>query len=140
LLFFITSGQFLFAYAKPVPFNPYALRNQKYGSGLVGLAGPAANLILAFAIGLVVRLIPASTFSNFLAVVVYANILLAVFNLVPIPPLDGSKILYTLLPDKWIKFKIWLEQYGLIFLIMFMIFLFPIINPVIEFIYQLAIG
>ena len=78
-----------------MPFNPLALKWPKWGSAAVGAAGPLANLILAFALGTVVRFMPLSGFSQLLTVVVYANLALAVFNLVPIPPLDGSHyILY----------------------------------------------
>src|SRR3989338_3407664 len=81
---------FLAAYAKPVPFNPYNLRNQRWGPALVGLAGPMANLLLAASCATVVRLLPGSIMEQFLLIIVYANVLLMVFNLVPIPPLDGS--------------------------------------------------
>jgi len=141
LLFFVSGGGFLFAYAKPVPFNPLALRSQKWGSAIVGLAGPLANLLLAFGLGLVVQWLPEyPSLGNFLTIVVYANILLAVFNLVPIPPLDGSHLLYSLLPDRWYSVKIWLEKYGIFLLFFFILFLFDWLRPVMEFLLQLAIA
>src|SRR3989338_7909175 len=81
-----------FGYAKPVPYNPYNLQNQKRDPVLIGLAGPVSNLILAIILSFVIRLMPINQFSFVLSIGVYANILLAIFNLVPIPPLDGSKL------------------------------------------------
>lgn len=139
-LFLMTSGRFLFAYAKPVPFNPYNLRDQKWGPVWVAIAGPASNLSLALIFGILMRLLPISNLTVFLSIIVYANVLLAIFNLVPIPPLDGSKLLYALLPDSQIKLKMILERYGLIILIVFIFFGFQFITPIISVIYKLFTG
>ena len=140
-----TGHPFLFASAKPVPYNPYNLKNQKWGPVLVALAGPLSNLSLAFVFGLLVRFIPTS--SQFLtnmvglfSIVVYANVLLAVFNLMPIPPLDGSKLLYAILPDSMWKVKQVLEQYGFFILIIFIFMFADILTPVISFVYDLFVG
>lgn len=140
LLFFLSQGSFMFAYAKPVPFNPLALRWPRWGSAAVGVAGPVANLIVAFGLGLVVRNVPASAFTDFLQIVVLANILLAVFNLVPIPPLDGHHILFSALPDRWYTLKAWLQRYGFILLIVFLVFFFRLIYPIIYWLFRLAVG
>lgn len=140
LLFFLTRGSFLFAYAKPVPYNPYNLKNHKWGPAMVALAGPAANLLLAVAFALVVRLFPTSAIAIFAYIIVYANVMLLVFNLVPIPPLDGSKILYAILPDSARGVKIFLERYSFILLMVFIFFLFELISPVIGWIMTLLIG
>ena len=100
-LFLLSGGRFVFAYAKPVPFNPYNLKNQKHGSGLVALAGPLANLIIALIFGLIIRFSEFNQFTSLLSVIVYANVLLAIFNLLPIPPLDGSRILFAFLPSRF---------------------------------------
>jgi Zn-dependent protease len=139
-LFFLTGGSFLFAYAKPVPYNPLALRWQRWGSAAVGLAGPGANLIVAFGLGLIIRLLGVSSFTSFLSIVVYANILLALFNLIPVPPLDGSKLLYALLPDSWYRFKVWLERYSLVMLIVVVFFLSQWLTPLINLVFNLAVG
>jgi len=139
-LFFLTSGSFLFAYAKPVPYNPLALRFQRWGSAAVGVAGPAANLIVAFGLGLLIRFLGFSSFTSFLSIVVYANIMLALFNLIPVPPLDGSKLLYALLPDRWYQFKILLERYSLVMLIVVVFFLSQWLTPLINFVFNLAVG
>lgn len=143
----ITGGTFLFAYAKPVPFNPYNLRNQKYGQALVGAAGPVANLLVAIIFGLIVRFLsnlpadgPISNFTLFLSIIVYANILLMVFNLMPIPPLDGSRILGVLLPEKWIGIRIFLERNGFLILLFFLFFAFIIIQPIVFLIFKLIVG
>jgi len=139
-LFLLTSGSFIFAYAKPVPYNPYNLKNQKRDPGLVGVAGPTANLTIALIFGLMVRFMPSNSFTFFLAIITYANILLAVFNLIPIPPLDGSKILFAILPDSAWQIKQNLERYGFMILIFFIFFLFSWLSPVINFIFLIITG
>jgi Zn-dependent protease len=139
-LFIISGGSFVFAYAKPVPYNPYNLRNQKTGPALVGLAGPLANLLVAIIFGILFRFLPVGSFATLISIIVYANILLAVFNLVPIPPLDGSKILYAILPDRSIKVKIFLDRYGFILVLFFVFFAFQIILPIISLVYRLITG
>lgn len=140
ILFFITSGSFLFAYAKPVPYNPYNLKNQKTGPMWVALAGPLSNLFLALLFGITLQVLPFSNISQFLYIIVYANVLLAVFNMVPIPPLDGSKILYALLPDSQYKIKMALEQYKFVILLAFIFFGFQFIRPIISFLTSLFTG
>jgi len=119
----IIGSPFLFGWAKPVPFNPYNLRDSKYGSAKVALAGPASNLLVALTFGLAIRFFPAlAGFPGiFLATLVFINILLAVFNLMPIPPLDGSHILLTFLPFSMWRFRVMFSQYGLLILMVFMV-------------------
>jgi len=143
-LLLISGGSFMFAYAKPVPYNPYNLRSRRWGPALVGAAGPLSNLLLAIIFGILIRVLPVNilnpAFFSLLSIIVYANILLAVFNLVPIPPLDGSKVLFALLPDSLNQFKQNLERSGFIILLIFLFFGFQIIIPIIQFIYRLIIG
>ena len=103
---------FVFGWAKPVPFNPYNLRDQKWGPAKVAVAGPLGNLITALFFGLALRFIPSLNpiFSLMLGLIVYINLLLMVFNLVPIPPLDGSKVILPLLPYNWQEKFYQLEQ------------------------------
>lgn len=131
-LFILTGGRFLFAYAKPVPYNPYNLRDQKWGPVWVGLAGPMANFLLAAAFALVYRLLPLAAASQFFAIIVMANISLMIFNLLPIPPLDGSKLLYALLPTSAYKVRSFLDRYGFVILLFFVFFLFDLIQPIIN--------
>lgn len=139
-LFLISGGSFLFAYAKPVPYNPYNLRNQKTGPALVGLAGPMANLMVAVVFGLLVRFLPSGSFSELLSIIVYANALLMVFNLIPIPPLDGSKILYAVLPARWASVRMFLDRYGFFILLFFLFFAFSLIQPIIGIIFKFIVG
>ncbi len=130
LLFFGNAG-ILFGWAKPVPYNPYNLRDQKWGEAIVAAAGPAINIALALFFALLIRFdallgLPGS-FIEIAAYVVYINILLAFFNMIPIPPLDGSKILKALLPFRaarqYDEFLMKVQSFGLIFTFLF-IFLF----------------
>ena len=139
-LFFLTGGRFMFAYAKPVPYNPYNLRDQKWGPVWVGLAGPMANFLLAVCFAVVYRAFPMSGASEFFGIIVTANIVLMVFNLVPIPPLDGSKLLYALLPDSAYKIKAFFDRYGFFMLLFFVFFLFDLIQPIIGFLVSWLLG
>jgi Zn-dependent protease len=139
------------AWAKPVPYNPLRLKDKKYGDLKVAISGPLANLLLAVIFGLVARFLPlASTVKanllayflmndtvstttamsgNFLIVVFlmaiifcFLNLLLAIFNLIPIPPLDGSKIILNFLPSR-LKYKFFsVERYGM-FIVLFLLIL-----------------
>ena len=124
---------FLFGWAKPVPFNPYNLKNQRWGPSMVGIAGPGTNLLIALVVSLIIRYVPGISIDLgiFLGIIVFANIILGIFNLIPIPPLDGSKVLYAILPAKFVKVQEILDKYGF-FILLFMIifgggFLFSII-------------
>ncbi len=102
ILLFANAG-FLFGWAKPVPYNPYNLKNQRWGEAIVAGAGPLVNIVLAVLFGLIVRfgggMLPDS-FIQLSAIVVLINVMLAFFNLLPLPPLDGSKLLKAVLPYK----------------------------------------
>ena len=139
LIMYFTTGM-AFGYAKPVPYNPYNLKNQKRDSALVALAGPLSNFILALVLALFARFFPVNVFFvKMISIGVYVNVLLMVFNLVPIRPLDGSKIFYALLPDSAWKIKRDLERYGMFLLIFFIMFGFRIIYPIMQSIYMLFV-
>lgn len=120
--------------AKPVPFNALALRYGEYGVALVGLAGPLTNLMLAVAAALVLRtgLAPGSTLFDPLIIFMQINIGLFVFNMIPFPPLDGSRLLYAFAPDPLRRVMEQIEAMGFLVLLFVLILLFPVIGPVIS--------
>jgi len=140
----ITGGGIIFGWAKPVPINPRNFRDQKYGSMKVALAGPGSNLLIALFFGLILRFFPGLfVFPGLIVMfsyVVYINILLAIFNLLPIPPLDGSHVLFALLPSSARNVKIFLSQFGLFILLFIIFFAFPYVINIINFIFSLITG
>ncbi|MDD2679682.1 MAG: site-2 protease family protein [Candidatus Omnitrophica bacterium] len=117
LFLFITSG-FVFGAAKPVPINYGALRNPKRDIILVGISGPLANFILGGLLAMLIKIIPLPALLLSLAVnLITINVILGVFNLVPIPPLDGSRILMGLLPEPLASQYVGIEPYAFIILI-----------------------
>lgn len=141
LFLLFTSGVFI-GWAKPVPYNPYNLRDQKHGSLKVAFAGPAANLLIALTLGIILRI-----FLNFFAslnpllpvfigLTIYVNIFLALFNLLPFPPLDGSKIFASLFPKQWHHFRK-IGMFGVFIALAVAIF---ILSPIANFIFKLIVG
>ncbi|MCK4891377.1 MAG: site-2 protease family protein [Candidatus Pacebacteria bacterium] len=127
-LFLIISGVgIIFAWAKPVPYNPYNLRDKKNGEMLVALAGPISNLIIAVIFGIIVRVMIMQEINSSIimlfGLIIFINILLAIFNLLPIPPLDGSKILFHFLPYSMRRVREILERNGMLMLLIFIFFL-----------------
>ncbi len=144
--YLISGGTFIFGWAKPVPFDPLKLRKPKRDIGLVGLSGPLTNLLIAFFFSIIIRLAEILNWTflgplaAFFSIIIYLNILLAIFNLIPIPPLDGSRVLYSLLPAKWERFYWGLERYGLILVMIFVMFCFQWIVPLIDFLFNIFVG
>jgi Zn-dependent protease len=139
------SGGIIIGWAKPVPFNPYNLSNKKWGEALVAIAGPVSNILLALVFSIIIRVALANGYDNqgalFLAsYLVYINIVLALFNLVPVPPLDGSKILFALIPYKYQSFRNSLEKYGMVLVFIFIFFLWGFIAPLASTIFTLFVG
>jgi Zn-dependent protease len=149
LTFYVLSGgTFIFGWAKPVPYNPYNLKDPRTGGALIAAAGPASNFILALVFGLAMRVLDFANVASLdplyilFGAIVFVNILLGVFNLVPLAPLDGSKILYALLPQTPSSREIinFMERYGLILVLIFVFFGFQLIIPIINFIYFIFTG
>ena len=134
-LLVLTHSPFLIGYAKPVPYNPYNLRGF-YGEALVAFAGPATNIALALLFGLTIRFFGAlftPALIGAFAVVVYINILLALFNLMPLPPLDGSKVLSALLPPRlalgYNNFRASFERLGMFSGLLLILIIFYLFSP-----------
>ena len=151
LFLILARSPFIFGWAKPVMFDPYNLKDPKKDGALIALSGPSSNLILAALMSLILRFMGNPFFpSNFLNIlflyIITINITLAVFNLIPIHPLDGGKIFLGLLPDKdAVEADRFMNRYGLIILL-FLIFPFngvsplnTIISPIIGFILKLLL-
>lgn len=139
-LYFISSGTFVFGYAKPVPYNPLNLRDQRYGPAKVAMAGPLTNLAIAVLVGMVIRFVPLG-FGNIqthelLGYAVLINLMLAVFNLMPIPPLDGHWLALTFAPSLALLF----QRFGLFLFFIFILFIFPLFSPIIRWLFQLITG
>lgn len=132
LLLSLSGTGVVFGWAKPVPYNPYNLRAGRWGPALVALAGPASNLALVVVFALLFRLLPlAPAMAELIALIVLVNLSLAFFNLVPIPPLDGSKILFAILPLRWRGLENWLNHYSLVLLLFFLLFLWDVLAPLV---------
>lgn len=140
----IAGGGIIFGWAKPVPVNPRYLKDQRFGEAKVSLAGPAANFALALVFGLALRFLPIGDMYPSLAAIfqsiVYINLLLAAFNLLPIPPLDGSHILFSFLPRSMGKVKAFLQQYGLMLLFILIFFFFDFISLFVNKVFTLIVG
>ena len=116
-----------FGWARPVQWNPRNITiDRKLGSIIVSLAGPLSNLLLAIVAAILVRLVPGGNafITTFLLFFIQINVLLFVFNLIPVPPLDGSHVLFALLPGDNFNLQMQLSRYGFLIL-MLVIFLAP---------------
>ena len=164
LMLKLLNSSFVFGWAKPVPYNPYNLKNQKWGPVLVAISGPLSNFLIAGAFGLVSLFLPldqsakteigmaavngaaifgagyAPALFYFSSMVVGINVFLGIFNLIPIPPLDGSKVLFYFLPYKWNNLEIFLEKYGFFILLFFLFSFSSILLPVVFFLFRLFLG
>jgi Zn-dependent protease len=140
-LLILFKSPILFGWAKPVPINPYNFKNPRWDEAKVSLAGPGANILIALFFGFLIRFLPLSiSLLNLFSIIVILNLVLAVFNLIPIPPLDGSHILSAILPEKYWKLKVLLQQYGLFILIFFIFFLLPWVFRGVMMLYYLITG
>ena len=140
ILVFSNAG-FIIGWAKPVPVNPYNLKNGKWGDAWVSFAGPLSNFVLALFFGLAARfdLVPFSVMP-IVASIIIINLVLAVFNMVPIPPLDGSKILFAFLPAQLAHWRESMERYGLVLALIFIVFLWRYLTPIIDWLLRLVVS
>ncbi|KKQ04179.1 MAG: hypothetical protein US18_C0012G0007 [Parcubacteria group bacterium GW2011_GWB1_36_5] len=143
-LLVLSHSPFLFGWAKPVPYNPNNLSDKKWGTIAVASAGILANFFIAIIFGIIIRLtlgfsLP-EDFYSIISIIVVINLALGIFNLVPIPPLDGSKILFSFLPTSASAFILAYEQYSLIILLVFIVFLADYLAPILGFLFHFLTG
>jgi Zn-dependent protease len=142
-----------FGWGKPVEFRPQALASARFGGAIVALAGPTMNLFLAFAAAVVLKLTTdledpdfqfgaegPSVLTRFLLLFLSINVILAVFNLLPVPPLDGSRLLTIFLPPRRHNVIYFLDQYGILILLVIVFFGAGLLEPLFEFAGELILS
>ncbi|MCL4403822.1 site-2 protease family protein [Patescibacteria group bacterium] len=150
LLLALVPGGIIFGWAKPVPYNPYNLKDPEKGAAMIAAAGPFSNLGIAVVFAVIFRLIVAFgagafmvTLAQLIETIVVINIILGIFNLVPIPPLDGAKVAMAFMPDSWGGFKMFFREnnpYGWFILVAFIFFGFALVSPIIYGLAGLLLG
>lgn len=135
-------GGFIFGWAKPVPYNPHNLKPGRWPEAAVAAAGPASNFLIALIFGLILRLslnqsFATPAFLHITALIVFVNLLLGVFNLMPVPPLDGSKLLFAIFPEKAYRMRGMFEKYGFFLVIIFIFFVWQLVSPVVSTLFKL---
>jgi len=153
LLLILSQAGFVIGWARPVPYNPANLKSGRKGTFLVSVAGILANLSVAVIFGLFIRFAPElglplyvadpsliHPFYKITTIIVLTNLVLAIFNLIPIPPLDGSKILFSFLPANMRHLENLLERWGIFVLLFFVIFLWSSISPLIYIAFSFITG
>lgn len=145
LVLVLTKAPFVIGWARPVPYNENNLHDKKKGTIAVASAGIIANFILALVFGIIIRIgihFGFMTESLFFitSTIVFTNIVLGIFNLIPIPPLDGSKIVFALLPVKYKWLEATLEKYALFVLLAFVFFVWNLLSPIIFFLFSFITG
>lgn len=145
LLLIMTNAGFVVGWAKPVPYNPNNLSNRKWGTISVASAGILANLALAIFFGLMIRIaysigFTSESFYFITGLIVFVNLLLAFFNLMPFPPLDGSKILFALLPARLSNLEGFFERYSIVLFLFFIFFVWDHIFPFVFPLYKILTG
>lgn len=146
LLLILSGSPVVLGWAKPIPYDPRNLKNPRKGAALIALAGPLSNIAVAVLLGLMYRVLAIANVSNvsvllLTQVAIYINIALAFFNLIPIPPLDGSKLLYPVFPGMRPEILRFLERYGILLVLVFLLFGGDgILDPIIRGVFFFLVG
>ena len=144
-------GGFVIGWAKPVPFNPYNLRPGRWGlpaqagEALVAVAGPLSNIAIAAVFGLIIRTVNSGavfgpTALGLMSFIVLINITLALFNLLPVPPLDGSKILFAIMPQSLQSFRYAFERIGFLIVLLLVFSVWQFLTPFIYRVFSILTG
>lgn len=136
-------GGFAFGWAKPVQWNPYNVKNKRTGELLISIAGPLSNITIALVFGMILRFYAESLpipFVQISAYIVVINLVLAIFNMVPVPPLDGSKVLFSILPVKYIGIRETMEKYSVVLFVFMIFFLWGFVEPIVPLVFKLITG
>lgn len=131
LMLILSGGQAVFGAAKPVPFKPWALRYGKWGAALVAVSGPITNLLIAVVAAIFLNFLP--VLPELLLTIVIVNLSFAVFNLIPLPPLDGSRVLYAAAPYSVREAMDRIEQAGMMAVLLLLFVALPVIRPIINY-------
>lgn len=132
---------FTFGWAKPVEWNPYNVKNIRIGELLISAAGPLSNILIALVFGTLVRFqVFNPVFLTLAAYVVIINLALAVFNLIPVPPLDGSKIFFSILPPQFNHIRETMERYGIFLMFIAAFVLWEVVSPLVGTLFGLIVG
>ena len=139
------TGGMIFGWAKPVPYNPHNLRPGRWSEALVALAGPFSNLMLALVFGTFLRVSPVLGIFNvnilhITTLIVFINLILMLFNLVPVPPLDGSKLLFAFFPQRMYQLRAFFERYGFILVLLFIFYGWQFVAPLAVTLFSLITG
>lgn len=151
LMLVLLNTGFFIGWAKPVPYNPRNLKNGRMGDLIVSISGILTNLAVAIFFGLLMNFAPALGLTNILSdggqafyqissMIVIVNLVLALFNLVPIPPLDGSKILFSILPLRFAYIQEFLEKWGFPILVIFIVFGWKFVAPLVFVFFKFLTG
>jgi Zn-dependent protease len=145
LILLVSGSNFFIGWAKPVPYNPVNFRNERKGTRIVSMAGIVANFSIAIIVGLAIRVMMTlhlgslQTF-EIMSIIVLVNIVLGIFNLIPIPPLDGFRFLESALPVRFGSFFKQYEQYGIAIMIVFLLVGVRFIGPLASLVYTVITG
>jgi Zn-dependent protease len=136
-------GGIVFGWAKPVPYNPYNLKG-RYGEVIVAIAGPLSNILIAIVFALYFRTLGAAEIlapnGQLALLIVMVNITLAVFNMMPVPPLDGFKVFTGVLPLRFRYVKDWIEKNMLLFVLIFIFSLSIVLDPIVFWLFKIFVG
>ncbi|MBI5449344.1 site-2 protease family protein [Candidatus Gottesmanbacteria bacterium] len=133
-LFMMLAGGPVFGWAKLVPYNPYNLRGGRWGPAMVAIAGPLSNLFLAtfFSQLFIYKVFDTAGANNLLVGAIFINLVLFVVNMMPVPPIDGSKIIFALIPDRFYFVVETIEKYSLVFILILILFIDAILSPAVN--------